>query len=168
MLGSFLFNITGSYLLFTLLEKQNTSRIAIKIDNNGFEAEELIDLKIKTNDQSLIFIEDNEFIYNGLLFDIIELKSSRGYYEIKAYWDKREQQLEENFIAQTKQQHQPEKSNQTNISIKLLLKDYTPLENTSFTAPNFNDIAHIEYRNTTYSNPPKYILVPPPRQGVII
>jgi hypothetical protein len=100
-------------MLFTVLNTHNNIVINHKIDNDGFEDEELVNLKIAVNDPAFILIEEDEFIYNDLLFDIIELKQENGWLQIKAYWDKKEEKLTADFIARTKSQHENKKDNQS-------------------------------------------------------
>ena len=128
-------------MLFTVLNTHNNIVINHKIDNDGFEDEELVTLTIAVNDPAFILIEEDEFIYNDLLFDIIELKQENGWLQIKAYWDKKEEKLTADFIARTKSQHENKKDNHPNISIKQILKDYTgstDLHLTYFASTNIN------------------------------
>ncbi len=162
MLVAFLFNITGSYLLFSALSRQHTALVYEKIEQNGFEEEELVDLKIATNDPNLIFIEKHEIIYNDMLFDIVEINQTGQYYLIKAYWDKKEENLDANFIAALKAENQPQKTASNNLSVKLILKDFRLLDDA--TSPlAYAQLATLYTGETdNYFSPSKKIIQPPP------
>ena len=162
MLVTFLFNITGSYLLFSALSRQHAALVYEKIEQDGFEAEELVDLTIAVNDPNLIFIEKHEIIYNDMLFDIVEITQTENNYIIKAYWDKKEENLDANFIAALKAENEPQKSSTNNISVKLILKDFRLHDDTS--APIGCAQLATLYANETnnYFSPSKKIIQPPP------
>jgi len=162
VLIAFLFNITGSYLLFTALSKQHAELVYEKIEQDGFEAEELVDLIIAVNDPNLIFIEKHEIIYNDMLFDIVEITKTEQNYLIKAYWDKKEENLDANYIAALKAENEPQKNAANNISVKLILKDFRLHDNNNLTITFSKAPSIVAFETNNYFSPSKKIIQPPP------
>lgn len=81
----FLYNTTGFYFHFRwkALELKQTVQ-------HRFSAEDLVTLEDIPADQLVFVDEGKECIYNGAMYDIVELTRSKDTYTIVAYLDKHE------------------------------------------------------------------------------
>lgn len=158
----FLLNSTGGYLLFSVLKVNNAKIVTAKINNNGFEEEEIVTLTIPVNDPELVFIHSKEFSYKGFMYDVISLRQQDENYTIVAFMDNREKELKENFKDLAEQKHQSNKSKQTVFNIKLLLKDFTFNDLSLAVAQNDNTKHSANLSVSCYQNPAQVIFAPPP------
>jgi len=137
-------------------------QIAEKIDNNGFESEGLITLVIPVNDPTLKFIENDEIIYQSLLFDIINMREKEGYYTFIAFMDIHEKELNSNFIEHTERSQNQDANSQQSLTIKSLIKDFTKQELDIEINTTEKQIYNQCFMINLYQSPAGNIFAPPP------
>ncbi|MFH0864706.1 MAG: hypothetical protein V1904_00825 [Bacteroidota bacterium] len=160
----FLFNIMGYYTAFLIQRAQLKKEMKAYIKSDaGAENLQKLFIPVVQFAASVDFIEDNEFIYNGELYDLVKKETSDSVIILYCINDKKEQLLLETAREHFSRNHDENSSTNNNSSVlKNIIKEALP-EN-----PNFitYSVCHIT-QGTNYSSLiiTQYIAItsPPPK-----
>jgi len=138
MVPLLLFNTVGYYLVFygDLLAVKHEAEVMIWGHKN---TEKVVSIRFALKDNKpvgsdLIFTDDDEFIYQGRMYDVISSSRSAEYIEFKCYTDTKENTLAQNLCKKVDSDTEsPAQKNKGNSSTKEFVKDYTPHEQKVFT-----------------------------------
>ncbi|MEI8202542.1 MAG: hypothetical protein WCH34_05990 [Bacteroidota bacterium] len=152
-----LFNISGYYILFSLMQHNIQSDVRNQIIN-GLQDKDLTLFVVPQNDKSGITWEEpeKEFSYKGAMYDVVRIKTihqTKYYYCIN---DVKEQQL----ISQFKKSHskkETEKRLKTNFNIQYLAQVFSLIHNNTATDYIFETIVLLYKSNCLdiHSPPPR-------------
>jgi hypothetical protein len=139
MVPLLLFNTVGYYLVFygDLIAVKHEAEVMIWGHKN---TEQVVSIRFALKDNKpvgsdLIFTDDDEFIYQGRMYDVIRSSRSAEYIEFKCYTDTKETTLAQNLCKKVDSDTEsPAQKNKGNSSVKEFVKDYTPHEQEVFTA----------------------------------
>jgi hypothetical protein len=129
LLVIFLFNLAGYFIVFKVIQYSVQQEMKVYLQKNSSDKEtEIITIptiEIASPSSRIKFTDDDEFIYNGKLYDIISSKSSNGYTTFYCMNDKQEEQLYstlKDHIIHNTDQNLPLKDRSTQI-IKNIIKE---------------------------------------------
>ncbi len=126
-----LFNTIGYYLVFygdILAAKHEAAAFLWGHDRNS---EKIVSLTFAMHDgkplaSDLTFTDDNEFVYQGRMYDVISSTKGKGQIVFKCYTDIRETALNQNLCKKVNAENDAPAQNQKNGSVlKEFVKDYT-------------------------------------------
>lgn len=108
---------------------------------------------------------EKEFSYNGLMYDVVDIKKENEEIVIHCIKDKKENQLVNDYARLSKDaQGDPVSKNKSTVLIKLITNVF--VENSSFEIPFFSSYkhTHFPYFTDAVSKGINEILIPPPQQ----
>lgn len=172
MLPLLLFNTVGYYLVFygNLLAVKHEAEVMIWGHMN---TEKVVSIRFALKDNKpvgtdLIFTDEDEFIYQGRMYDVISSHRGAEYIEFKCYTDTKETTLNRNLCKKVDSDTEsPAQKNKGNSSVKEFVKDYTPQEQEVFTALQTLTSSRIHMQRTQLQPLIYKAIVSPPPERMI-
>ena len=164
-----LFNTIGYYLVFygDLLAVKHDAEVLIW----GHEriGDKMVSLTFPIQDgkpvaAGLTHTDDNEFMYQGRMYDIVSCTKANGYIVFKCYTDNKETALNDNLCNKiNSDSDSPSQNHKNNSILKEFVKDYTPHKSQAFFIQNTLTRSYIRISGTN-PQPSIYrsIVSPPP------
>jgi hypothetical protein len=126
-----LFNTVGYYLVFygDILAARHEAEVFIW--GHDSRSEKVVALTFAMADgkpvaEGLTFTDDDEFVYQGRMYDVISTTTHDGYITLRCYTDSRETALNDNLCHKINSDNESPAHNRKNNVLKEFTKDYTP------------------------------------------
>lgn len=159
----FLFNGGGAILFLNFMRSNIKKEVAEFIEHNMLKKEEIITLSFNESEtKNIRWINENEFIYDGFYYDVIDKSSNNKRINFYCYRDKKETEVNKKIDKYCKTNTNGIKTNKMAIEgLSLFLKQY--FENNFL---NFNtcsdSIFHLNFILPTIKRSLQ-VLSPPPK-----
>ena len=164
-----LFNTIGYYLVFygDLIAAKHEA--AVYMWGHDMKSERIVTISFPLRDgdpvaSDMVFTDDDEFVYQGRMYDVISSTQSKGMIQYKCYTDNRETMMTQNLTKKFESDSDtPTQKQQHNSPLKEFTKDYTHQKGESLRLMAM-EIQSYHYLHRAVPQPSIYkaIVSPPP------
>lgn len=166
LLTAFFLNIIGYHFIFWV--QQHTIKENMEVLRHSASIQNPIELRFSLSDEAVVsklsWEDENEFTFNGELYDVIRKTTINGELVIQCIKDKKETHLVNNYAKISKEtQGDPSSKNKSTVLLKLITGIFIKTEQPVLSLPSCISKNHAITVCDALSPGSKKILIPPPQ-----